>query len=204
MHLKARLRELHNENQKIIGQEIDSDGVEISVHENPAPDHEEVQGRQFSNVEYNKLNSGQDAKSYSGIVYTLDHDHKNGYRPISEMNCYHYIFSIILGVSKPTYSDEQLKNITDRNDKGFEFEGKHYTMYEGTQLQRKLEREIRKNKDIQILARQTGDNTLINEAQQNITMLSTKYKQLSDVSGLSTKAKRMSVSGYHRVRTKAN
>ncbi len=203
-HLKARLRELHNENQKIIGQEIDSDGVEISVHENPAPDHELVQGRQFSNVEYNKLNSGLDAKSYSGIVYTLDHDHKNGYRPISEMNCYHYIFSIILGVSKPRYSDEQLKNIIDRNDKGFDFEGKHYTMYEGTQLQRKLEREIRKNKDIQILARQTGDDVLVNEAQQNITVLTNKYKKLSDVSDLPTKMKRMSVSGYHRVRTKTN
>ena len=48
MHLKSRLRELHNENQKIIGEEIGADGVEISVHLNPAPDHEEAQGRQFS------------------------------------------------------------------------------------------------------------------------------------------------------------
>lgn len=197
-HLKARLREMHNENQKIIGQEIDSDGVEISVHENPAPDHELVQGRQFSNVEYNKLNSGLDAKSYSGIVYTLDHDHKNGYRPISEMNCYHYIFSIILGVSKPTYSDEQLKNIIDRNNKGFDFEGKHYTMYEGTQLQRMIERKIREQKDIQILARQSNDEILAGEAQNKITILTRKYKQLNDTSGLLPKAKRMQVATYRR------
>ena len=41
--------------QKIIGEEIGADGYEISVHSNPAPDHELVQGRQFSLEEYEKL-----------------------------------------------------------------------------------------------------------------------------------------------------
>ena len=135
MNLKGRLRELHNENQKIIGNEIGADGYEISVHENPAIDHEQVQGRQFSIEEFDKLNSGLEAKDYKGNIYTLDHDGKNGYRPISEMNCYHYIFSIVLGASEPEYSDKQLKQIRENNEKGFEFEGKHYTNYEGTQMQ---------------------------------------------------------------------
>ena len=143
MHLKGRLRELHNENQKIFGAEFDSDGYEISVHSQPAPDHEMVQGRQFSIAEYDRLNSGLEAKDYKGNTYTLDHDNKNGYRPISEMNCYHYIFNIVLGVSEPEYDDEQLQKIIDDNNKGFDFDGKHYTMYEGTQLQRQLERAIR-------------------------------------------------------------
>ena len=111
MHLKDRLGELHNENQKVMGREFGADGYEISVHINPAIDHEEVQGRQFSIAEYDILNNGGLAKDYKGKEYTLDHDAKNGYRPISEMNCYHYIFPIILGVSKPEYSDEQLNQI---------------------------------------------------------------------------------------------
>lgn len=199
MHLKSRLRELHNENQKIIGEEIEADGIEISVHGNPAPDHEEVQGRQFSNEEYEKLNSGVSAKDYKGKTYTLDHDGKNGYRPISELNCYHYIYSIVLGVSKPRYTDEQLKDIIENNDEGFEFEGKHYSMYEGTQLQRNLEREVRKQKDIQIFAKASGNDELVSEAQQKITQLTQKYKELSDISELPTKMQRMKVPQYKRV-----
>ena len=56
-HLKDGLRNLHIEMQKQFGKEFDSDGVEISVHGYPAPDHAEVQGRQFSNEEFVKKNS---------------------------------------------------------------------------------------------------------------------------------------------------
>lgn len=199
LHLKGRLRELHNENQKIFGAEFDSDGYEISVHSNPAEDHEQVQGRQFSIAEYDRLNNGLEAVDYKGNTYTLDHDGKNGYRPISELNCYHYIFSIILGVSEPEYSDKQLRKIIDDNDKGFEFEGKHYSNYEGTQLQRQLERSIREQKDIQILGKASENKELISDAQSKITALTRKYKELSDISGLPTKSQRLRVSSYKRV-----
>ena len=201
MHLKGRLRELHNENQKIIGEEIGTDGVEISTHSHPAPDHL-MQGRQFSNEEFEKLQSGQEATDYKGKKFTLDHDGNGSYRPISEMNCYHYIFSIVLGVSEPEYSDKQLKEIIDKNEEGFEFEGKHYSNYQGTQLQRQLERAIREQKDTQILAKASGNNELVGEAQQKITQLTNKYRVLSKVSGLPTKAQRLRVSGYRRTKVK--
>ena len=199
-HLNARISELHNELQDIYGREFGADGYEISVHANPAIDHEEVQGRQFNFEEYSKLNSGGFAKDYKGRVYTLDHDGKNGYRPISELNCYHYIFAIVLGVSNPTYSDNELQQIIDKNEKGFDFEGKHYSMYEGTQLQRQIETEIRKQKDIQTLAKESDNKELIAKSQKKITQLTHKYKELSDVSGLPTKMERMKVSGYKRVK----
>lgn len=198
MQLKSRLRELHNEQQKIIGKEIGADGIEISVHSNPAVDHEQAQGRQFSNKEYDKLNNGLEATDYTGKKITLDHDNKNGYRPISEMNCYHYIFSIILGVSKPQYNEEQLQQIINDNEKGFELDGKHYTNYEGTQLQRNIETEIRKQKDTQILAKASGNEELLYKSQDKIRMLTNKYKELSDVSGLPTKIQRLRVSQYRR------
>lgn len=208
MHLKGALRELHNENQQIFGEEFKADGVEISVHINPAPDHEAVQGRQFSTKrekgklsEWEKLQGGTDAKDYKGNIYNLDHDAKNGYRPISTMNCYHYVFSIVLGVSKPEYSDEKLQQIIDDNNKGFELDGEHYTNYEGTQMQRALERRIREQKDRQILAKASDNKEAIAEAQQRITQLTNKYKELSDKSGLSTRMERLRVSGYKRVKT---
>jgi len=199
MHLKGRLRELHNENQKILGAEFDSDGYEISVHSNPAIDHEKVQGRQFSLAEYDRLNSGLEAKDYKGNTYTLDHDNKNGYRPISELNCYHYIFSIVLGVSEPEYSDKQLKEIIDSNNKGFEFEGKHYSLYDGEQLLRKVELELRKSKDTQILAYSSNNTELVGEMQSRITQLTSKYRDILKASGLKSKIERAKVSGYRRV-----
>lgn len=202
MHLKSRLRELHNENQKIIGEQFGADGVEISVHLNPAIDHEQAQGHQFSLEEYEKLNSGLEAKDYKGRVITLDHDGKNGYRPISEMNCYHYVFSIVLGVSQPEYSDEELQDIINNNNKGFEFDGKHYTNYEGTQLQRNIERAIREQKDVQIIAKASDNNILLSDAQNKITALTKKYKELSNISGLPTKMQRLKVNKYKRTKAR--
>lgn len=199
MNLKGGLRTLHNEIQEIIGQDIDSDGVEISVHAYPAPDHQNVQGRQFSNEEYEKLNRGEKAKDYKGNEYTLDHDNKNGYRPISTMNCYHYVFSIVLGVSDPEYTDEQLKQIIEDNNKGFKLDGEKYTLYQGSQMQRQLELEIRKQKDTQIMAKASDNKELILESQSKITELTNKYKELCKVSGLKPKMERMKVSQYKRI-----
>ena len=199
-HLKGALRNLHNETQAVFGEEFGSDGVEISVHMNPAPDHEQVQGRQFSKEEFNKFQNDQDAVDYTGKLFTKEH---NGHdrRSISEHNCYHYTFDIVLGVSKPNYSSKELQEIIDNNNKGFELDGEHYTNYEGTQMQRKLETEIRKQKDIQIIAKASGNKELVQESQSKITQLTRKYKQLSDVSGLPYKRDRLRVLNYKRVNT---
>ena len=202
MHLKGALRTLHNEIQKQVGEEFDFDGYEISVHSNPSVDHSHAQGRQFSIEEYEKLNNGLEAKDYKGNTYTLDHDHKNGFRPISTMNCYHYVFSIVLGVNKPEYSEEQLQKIIDDNDKGAIIDGKHYTNYEITQLQRSFERKIRKQKDIQILAKASGNKELVKESQDRITQLTNKYKEISKISGLPTRMDRLKVAKYRRISAK--
>lgn len=202
MHLKGALRTLHNEIQKQVGEEFGSDGYEISVHSNPAVDHEKTQGRQFSIEEYKKLNDGLEAKDYTGKTFTLDHDHKNGFRPISTMNCYHYVFSIVLGVNKPEYNEEQLQKIIDDNEKGAVIDGKHYTNYEITQLQRSFERRIREQKDIQILAKASGNKELIKESQDRITKLTNKYKEISKISGLPTRMDRLKVAKYRRISAK--
>lgn len=202
MHLKGSLRTLHNEIQKQLGEEFGSDGYEISVHSNPSVDHSPVQGHQFSIEEYEKLNNGLEAKDYKGNTYTLDHDHKNGFRPISTMSCYHYVFSIILGVSQPEYNEKELQNIINKNNDGFNFENKHYTMYQGEQLLRKIELELRKSKDIQILGRAGNNVQLVEESQKRITQLTNKYHEVLKVSGLKSKLERAKVQNYHRVNVK--
>lgn len=199
MNILDSIRQVSNESQQLFGEEFDSNGIEITVHEFPAQDHL-MQGRQFSNEEYKKLQNGENAKDYQGKTWSLDHNHDGNYRPISTLNCYHSIRSIILGVSKPQYTDKQLQEINERNEKGFEFDGKHYTMYEGTQLQRRIETAIREAKDTQILARASEDNDLVLQSQTKISQLTTKYKQLCNISGLPNKlSTRASVSGYKRI-----
>lgn len=203
MQMKGALRNLHNETQQIFGEEFDSDGVEISVHMNPAPDHELVQGKQFTKEEFYKFQNDIDSFSYDGTFFPAESlETGRDRRSIGEYNCYHYIFSIVLGVSKPEYTNKQLQGIIDSNDKGFEFEGRHYSNYEGTQLQRKLETEIRKQKDTQIMAKASGNSELVGETQQKITQLTRKYKELSEVSKLPTKMQRMRVPGYRRTKVK--
>ena len=193
------IRQVSNESQKLFGEEFDSDGVEVSVHQNPAPDHELVQGRQFSNKEFENFQNDRKAVDYTGMVFEPEfkgHDR----RSISEYNCYHYIFSIVLGVSKPQYSNKQLQEIIDNKNKTFEFDGKTYNMYDGTQLQRRIETAIPEAKDEKLIAKASQDNDLMLSSEKRITDLKTKYNQLCSVSGLPNKLSiRASVPNYRRI-----
>ena len=187
MNMHQSIRELHNKVQEEIGKEFGADGIEITVHAVPAPDHALLQGKQFSLDEYTKLQNQERALTYDGVIIPAN-EHR---RKISTLNCYHKEFRIILGVSKPSYSNEELIQILMENDKGFEFEGKHYTRYEGTQLQRNIELQVRKLKDYKAIAEESGDDEGVQEARGKIKTLLGKYKQLSEVSGLSPRAERL-------------
>ena len=106
----------------------------------------------------------------------------------------------MLGVNKPLYDKERLEEIRKQNKDGFEYEGDHYTMYQGTQLQRKIETAIRREKDTQIMAKESGDEDLAIESQTKINILLNKYVDLSDKSGLPTKMERIRVGGYRSIK----
>lgn len=201
MNLSDGVRELHNELNVEFGEEFGADGVEITVHGYPAPDHAEVQGRQFSKEEFQKLQEDGIAKDVNGKEIDLHRELKSGrkadsHRPISKYNCYHRVFPIIMGLDTPIYSEKQLKKIKEDNEEGFEFDGKKYTLYSGSQLQRKIETEIRRNKDIQVMTLESGKMELAEESQRTINQLTDKYYELSKVSGLPTRLQRLKVSGY--------
>ena len=166
--------------QKQVGRDFGANGVEISAHSPCAEDHLSIQGKQFSNAEFKKLNASLE-------------------RPIGEYNCRHFVFSIVLGVNQPSYSNKMLNQMNRESQSIVEYEGKKYTSYEATQVQRKLETAIRKEKDRQIIARASGDKDGVGIAQSNISTLTSKYNDFSKNAGLDTYKNRLSVSGYHRV-----
>ena len=190
-------REVNQQVWLLTGEEFDADGVEVSAHPAPAPDHAEMQGHQYTNANFEKMQSNQAFEDVQKRRY------KPFKRQVTTLNCYHLARPIIIGVFKQTYSDEQLKNILKKNEEGYtDKRGKHYAMYECTQIQRKIERKIRQAKDGQITARASGDDALAQEYQAKINRYTKEYNAFSEACGLSRKPERMRVSGYHKIKAK--
>ena len=196
MNIAGALRDLENEMQLEIGRETGCNGIEISVHENPAIDHEPIQGHQFDLDNFNKIGTNEKFKDIDGNEFGPVK------RKIGEYNCYHNIFAITIGVDAPMYSQKELNDIIKRNKKKTEIDGKEYTKYEVTQLQRKIETEIRKQKDIQIMARSAGRQKEAQEAQAMINKLTTKYKEISDKADLPSRLERFRVAGYNKIKVR--
>lgn len=106
-------------------------------------------------------------------------------------NCRHRRYSWVEGVSERTYTDEQLAHIDD--DLGCEFDGKKYTAYEATQMQRRVEREARKLKREKAAYKAAG----LHEEEQTVNIrlrrLNAKYKAFSAAAGLPEQRERMKV-----------
>lgn len=106
-------------------------------------------------------------------------------------NCRHRRYPWVEGVSERTYTDEQLQHIDD--GLGCEYDGKKYTAYEATQMQRRIERAIRKQKRLKNAyeaAGLTGDATTANI---KLRRLNAKYKEFSKAAGLPEQRERLKV-----------
>lgn len=202
MNLRDGLARLTQSINQKFGEEFGANGVEITVHYNPAPDHADVQGKQFTYEEFYKFQNDIDCVAYD--INKIDHKgmefpaefEGHDRRAIGQYNCQHDIFPIIVGVDTAVYTDEQLNKIKEDNLKGFTYNGKHYTNYEGTQLMRNMETEIRKAKELQIMYKETDDKDGMYKAQDKIRKLSDQYKELTQAMGTEKDYTRTRVSGY--------
>ncbi|MBQ9082815.1 MAG: phage minor capsid protein [Clostridia bacterium] len=157
--------------------ELGANGWEISAHAASAPDHEPIQGKQYSDEEYEKLNNALA-------------------RRIGTLNCGHAAFPVILGVSKPQYTDAELEQFKQDNAKGIDYEGQHYSMYEATQQQRKLERTMRKQKNRILVDETNGDKEKLQVDQIRLRRISEEYNRFSKAAGLRTQPHRAQVAGF--------
>nr|DAR57848.1 MAG TPA: minor capsid protein [Caudoviricetes sp.] len=103
-------------------------------------------------------------------------------------NCRHRRFPWVEGVSERTYTDEQLEHIDD--GLGCTYDGKTYTAYEATQMQRRVEREIRKLKREKAAYKAAG---LHEDENIRLRRLNAKYKAFSAEAGLPEQPERMKV-----------
>ena len=177
---------VHEEAAKAFG----ADGYEISAHNLCAPDHLEIQGIQLSKEEFEKLQNDSPFEEYDGTK------HEAIRRAVGTWNCRHYVFPILLGISQPAYSKEQLQQFKTRSNEKVEIDGKEYTKYQCTQLMRRLETEMRYAKEQYIIGRDISDNLMQANAQVRLLRLQKKYREISDLSGLRKRYDKAYVPNY--------
>ena len=190
-NIQDGVKQINQRIQDEIGKQVGADGKELSVHANSAPDHEPFQGHQFTNEEYEKLQSNDDFRDADGQLFT------GVKRIIGEWNCRHFAYSIIIGQSKPRYSKQQLQKKKKKNHEGYiNADGKHFTLYECTQVQRKLETKIRYAKEEQMLMKELGNNLARTSARRRVEYLTAEYKRFSKQCNMPMRLNRTTVPGY--------
>lgn len=176
------VRSLNNDILDQLGNEYGADGVELSAHALCAEDHLPYQGRQFSRKAFERLQASLP-------------------RPIGMWNCKHTIFPVVLGMSEPAHSPEELAAYARNSREAIEIDGRVKTRYEWTQEQRRTETAIRRQKDVANLAKASGDDVLRREAQSHINTLQEHYARISAGAGLTQQPERAAVAGFRRVKT---
>mgnify|MGYP002622590588 CR=1 FL=1 len=195
MNIMDGVRAIRQGIEDMVAEQIGADAKEISVHMNSAPDHEPIQGHIFRNEEYAKLQSEQDFQDIKGEQFSAIA------RRIGVWNCRHFAYAFIIGVSRPRYSQRQLEEYKNKNQKGYTFpNGKHLTMYECTQYQRKLETRIRYAKEEQIAFMSALDDEEAKKCQDKVEKLINTYNTFSESCGLKKHPSRYYVDDYKRIK----
>lgn len=126
----------------------DCDYVETTAHEGARPEHAVWQGKVF-------CLSGTDPK-YENFYEATGYGTGPG---LCGWNCRHNFHACFPGISTPSYTQEMLDDYSAKN---VEYNGKQFTEYEASQMQRGHERQIRETK-----RKLAGYNSAINEAKDD-------------------------------------
>jgi len=127
-------------------QEMGCDLVQMSAHIGARPSHQVWQGKVFSI-------SGKSTK-YPPLIESTGYGTVTGF---AGMNCRHSCYPYFEGISERLYSEAELKSY---ENKTVTYNGKEIPIYEATQKQRYIERNIRQWKRQASLLDQLGlDNT---------------------------------------------
>lgn len=164
---------------------LDTTYFEVSAHagarDKPGPSpwssHKDWQGKVYS------TRSGD---IYPNIYEVCGLEAVDG---LEGANCRHRRFPWVEGVSERTYTDEQLAHIDD--GLGCTYDGKAYTAYEATQMQRSIERTIRKLQREKTAYKAAGLRDDERAVNIRLRRLSTKYKEFSAAAGFPKQRERM-------------
>ena len=173
------------EYNKQIGKELGTDGIEIDLHANSRPSHRFMEGKQYAKGHTVTINGIE----YEGAIDKGVYD-----RLYVDYNCQHYETDIILGISEPRYSPEELARLKAENERQYEINGISKDGYGWSQVLRHYESETRNAKD-QINALKAFGNSQadIDRLNAQIKSYRQKYNEICDVTGIKPDYRRMSI-----------
>ena len=137
--------------------ELGCDGYEVTAHLGARPSHAEEQGKQFAV-------SKKDASKYGLELWS------DVAELWEEYNCRHSYFGIILGISEPVYTNNELEKLKNAT---VTLNGKQVPYYKATQRQRQFESDIRNTKR----SIQTLDKAGIDSSNQRSKLRQLQMKQ---------------------------
>lgn len=187
---RAVMTAVNQINRKYSEQSMDflqTDLVQVEAHAgardidgpNGWENHKKWQGKLYRWAEFAKKYPNASKGEYPDFERTCGIGDVTG---ILGANCRHSWSAFVEGVMERTYTDKQLEHIDD--GLGCTFEGKTYTAYEATQMQRRVERTIRNLKREKAAYKAAG--LMEKERAVNIRLrrLNAKYKAFSEAAGL--------------------
>lgn len=145
-------------------EEMDCEFVEVTAHEGARPTHAVWQGR----VYHRGGAVVQDGERYEDFETATGYGTGPG---LCGWNCRHNFYPFYPGISVRNYTDERLAELDARN---IPYGGGLYTRYEITQMQRALERRVRKYK-----RRYLAETAAGVDASQSAAKLKAARQQLS-------------------------
>ncbi len=161
--------------------EMGWDLVEVTAHAGARPSHALWQGKIYSR-------SGK-SKQYPPLSVT-------GYGTgagLCGWNCRHSFYPYYEGLSRPNYTQEDLERMERRE---FTYNGQEMTRYEASQIQRYLERGIRKWKRVYLAESAAGLDTT--KASTKLAQWRARQRDFLDKTGLFEDNIRHRVSGFGR------
>lgn len=147
--------------------QMQCDLVEVSAHAGARPNHALWQGQVYSR-------SGT-SKKYPDFVSCTGYGTVTGLKGV---NCRHDFYPFFEGLSKRVYTNEEIDKI---NNETVTYNGQKINKYDATQMQRQIERTIRKNKreiaGYEGIILEGKDEELIEEARSRLNSKKQELKQ---------------------------
>lgn len=134
-----------------------------------------------------KVYSTKDGSKYPNIYKVCGLGAVDG---LEGANCRHHRHAFLEGVSERVYTDDELANI---DPPPVEFEGRTYSAYEATQMQRKIERTVRKLERRRAAYNAAGMTGKEEQTGIRIRRLKKEYREFSRAASLPTQTNRMKV-----------
>lgn len=185
MNVLDGARQMQIEVNRIAGEEFGADGVEIDAHGLCAEDHLDIQGKTFACEDYGVTNTDD-------LIEAINTEEIESDRGIGEWNCQHIATPIVIGVSKPAYSEDELNEINEYSTEEIP-ELNNATRYEASQMMRQLETQVRENEEQIIQATIRNRPGEIGRYKSKNNRAKKKYKYICDKAGLRPQYNRMKI-----------